>query len=109
MNDRAWLHERLAESPTRLGRQLGEIVGSIPPDAELAEALLEASCERLDAVRTRLGHRESAFELLLADGLLTLACEAAARSGSEDLADRCRRMGPGGRLGRLAASWRPVK
>ena len=37
--------------------------------------------------------------------LLTLACEAAAVTDPETLADRCRIMGPGGKLGSVASRW----
>ncbi len=100
-----WLEERLAESPELLRSGVRSAIENLRPDGDLAEALLEAACRTLDAVRGRLEDREAAFELLVADGLLTLACEAAAKSDADALAERCRAMGPGGRLGRLAGDW----
>ncbi len=42
------------------------------------ERLVRAARDRLDAARARPGRvRESAFELLVADALITYACEAA--------------------------------
>lgn len=100
-----WLERRLSESPEPLRGRLHSAVGELEPGADLSEALLNAACQILYTVRGRLEDREAAFELLVADGLLTLACEAAAISEPAALAQRCQAMGPGGRLGRLAGDW----
>lgn len=76
------------------------IVGGDPIDG-----LVDAACRLLDVVRVRIEDRETAYDLLAADGLLSLACEAAATYDAENLATRCREIGPGGRLGELAALW----
>lgn len=100
-----WLRRRLDASPSPLRESLESPIANLDPDLDLADALLEAACELLDRVRLRLESRESAYDLLAADGLLTLACEAAAIADPEKIADRCRDMGPGGHLGRVAARW----
>lgn len=100
-----WLVRRLEESPEPLRRDLRSTIGELSADADLSEALLEAACRKLESVRGRLNAREAAFDLLVADGLLTLACEAAAIADPGRLAERCQAMGPGGKLGRLASDW----
>ena len=104
MND-DWLQRTLADSPAPLRERLQTVVAELDPGADLAEALLETACRFLEGAREGLERRESASDLLVADGLLTLACEAAAYSSAEDLADRCRAMGPCGELGRVAERW----
>lgn len=101
----AWLTERLADSPPPLRERLASAIEELDPNVGLAAGLLEAACQTLDDIRARINEREAAFGLLVADGLLTLACEAAADSGPRTVADECREMGPGGELGRLAARW----
>jgi len=100
-----WLRLRLAESPTPLRERLEGPIAKLTPDVDLPDALMAAACELLERARDRLDSRESAFDLLAADGLLTLACEAAAFSNPETLAEHCRAMGPGGELGRVADRW----
>lgn len=100
-----WLAERLAETPEPLRSELAAVVEGLPASEDLADGLLVAAEQRLEAVYGRLGARESAFDLLAADGLLTLACEAAAVSDPARIAERCRAMGPSGRLGALAGRW----
>lgn len=63
------------------GAAVGEQRASVPseggPDGRVEE-LLEAARARLRAAAGRPGRvRESAFELLVADALVTYACEAA--------------------------------
>ncbi len=103
--DAAWLQDRIAESPLSLQERLREAVGRIDPAADLPDGLLAAACDLLDSVRGCLERRVAALDLLVADGLLTLACEAAALSYPEELAERCRTMGPSGELGRVAERW----
>jgi hypothetical protein len=103
--DAGWLQERIAESPPPLQERLRDAVAGIDPTADLPDALLAVARELLDSVRGRLERRAAALDLLVADGLLTLACEAAASSEREALAERCRAMGPGGELGRIAERW----
>ncbi len=100
-----WLQERLAESPEPLRQRLEAVVERLNPDQRLDEALLGAATELLEGVRRRLDRRDSAFDLLVADGLLTLACEAVAISDPERVVERCRAMGPDGELGRIAVRW----
>jgi hypothetical protein len=100
-----WLRSRLEASPAPLRERLESPIANLDTDLDLSEALLEGACELLDRARQRLDLRESAYDLLAADGLLTLACEAAAISQPEKIADRCRDMGPSGRLGNVAARW----
>jgi hypothetical protein len=101
----AWLRGRLALSPEPLRRRLEAAVENLDPGTDLAESLLVAAIDLLEDVRSRLHNREAAFELLVADGLLTLACEATAFSEPENAAERCRAMGPSGALGRVAERW----
>jgi hypothetical protein len=100
-----WLQERLRDSPSPLRERLQAQVARLEGDAGLRRALVVAACELLDSIRDRLDERAAAFDLLAADGLLTLACEAAALDDPEDLAECCREMGPDGELGRLAQRW----
>lgn len=100
-----WLRARLSEAPAPLRERLETAIAEVDLEAELSRELLATATRRLEAVRERLNDRESAFELLVADGLLTLACEAAAFSDPHTVAERCREMGPGGELGRVAARW----
>jgi hypothetical protein len=88
-----------------LRERLQEVVSGLDPGADFAAALLEAACTLLEEVRERLEHREAALDLLVADGLLTLACEAAAFAEPDTLVERCQGMGPDGELGRAAARW----
>ncbi|MGD2153234.1 MAG: hypothetical protein PVG79_08175 [Gemmatimonadales bacterium] len=103
--DAAWLQAKIGESPPPLRERLREAVAHIDPTADLPDALLAAACELLDSVRDCVERRDAALDLLTADGLLTLACEAAAGSDPEALAERCRAMGPSGELGRIAERW----
>ncbi len=105
MTGPVWLHRRLSESPEPLRRGLEEEIGRLEPGEDIPDALLAAACRVLDGARAGLDRREAAIDLLVADGLLTLACEASARSDPGRLEERCRDMGPGGELGRLARRW----
>ncbi len=100
-----WLVERLAETPEPLRRELATVVEELDASEDLADGFLAAAGRRLESVYGRLGDRESAFDLLAADGLLTFACEAAAVSDPAHIAERCQAMGPSGRLGELAGLW----
>lgn len=75
----AWVARRTPRAPEDLEAQLSEAVGGRAASAEsladVARALLEAAVSRPGRVR------ESAFELLLADALVTYACEAALEQG----------------------------
>lgn len=105
MKTDAWLKARLADSPPDLRQRLSDVIDALEVESDVAGALLEVGCRALASVRGRLDRRQAAYDLLLADGLLTLACEAAARDDPEHLAERCRAMGPSGRLGSFAAGW----
>jgi hypothetical protein len=100
-----WLQARVADAPSPLRERLETQVAGLDTAANLPEALVVAACGLLESVRDDLERREAAFDLLVADGLLTLACEAAASSDPETLAERCQAMGPSGELGRLAEFW----
>jgi hypothetical protein len=103
--DAAWLQAKIGESPLPLQERLREVVVGIDPAADLSGELLAAARDLLDSVQGRVERRDAALDLLVADGLLTLACEAAASSDPEALAERCRAMGPSGELGRIAKRW----
>jgi hypothetical protein len=98
---RDWLEARLAESPEPLRLRLESVIAELDADGDPAVSLLEAARRTLSGIGSRVHERATAFDLLLADGLLTLACEAAARSDPDGLPERCRAMGPGGHLGEL--------
>ena len=103
--DSAWLQAKISESPLPLQQRLRDAVAGIDPAADLPGELLAAARDLLDSLRGYMERRASALDLLVADGLLTLACEAAALSDPEALAERCRDMGPSGELGRVALRW----
>lgn len=105
MSRAAWLEQRLRESPAPLRTRLEAALAGLEEVDDLAEGLLAAACRTLQDVIGRGGEREAAFDLLVADGLLTLACEAVALSDPERLEERCRAMGPSGELGRLTERW----
>jgi hypothetical protein len=101
-----WLRRRLAESPGPLRERLERWIRDVDAEpGDLPGALVSAACEILESVRDSIETREAAFDLLTADGLLTLACEAAAYADPEGLAERCRDLGPSGELGRVAERW----
>lgn len=100
-----WLARRLAETPAPLRDRLVGAVARLEPELELSHALVMAAERTLEALHDRLDEREAALDLLVADGLLTMACEAVAYAEPERLAERCRAMGPSGELGRLAERW----
>jgi hypothetical protein len=105
MTSAGWLERRLADTPSPLREGLAEKIAELDPGQELSAALLSVARETLESIRGRLDEREAAFALLVADGLLTLACDAAAFNDPNTVAERCREMGPGGELGRLAKGW----
>jgi VIT1/CCC1 family predicted Fe2+/Mn2+ transporter len=105
MTAAGWLQERIDGSPALLRSRLAEVVAGLGEKGDLAGALLAAAGAELEGVRGRLDEREAAFDLLVADALLTLACEAAAFSDPATVEERCRAMGPDGALGKLAESW----
>lgn len=85
---RAWLDGRSPPPPEDLRGRILDAVGDGDgaSDAEVvAEALLDAALSRLAVARSRPGRvRETAFELLVADALLTYACEAALESDAPE-------------------------
>lgn len=100
-----WLGRVLADTPDPLRGRLAAMIDELPREGDVPGALLAMACQVLESVRDRLDDREAAYDLLLADALLTLACEAAAHSDPASLVERCAAMGPGGELGRLAERW----
>jgi hypothetical protein len=100
-----WLERRMANTPSPMREGLEKAIAGLDPETELSEALLAAATTTLERTRDRLEHRDAAFDLLVADGLLTLACDAAAFSDPDTVEERCRDMGPSGELGRLARNW----
>jgi hypothetical protein len=79
----AWLPETVAP-------ESGSVHGAPPTDqvpaVATAEQLTRAALDALGRARARPGrHRESAFDLLAADALVTYACEAAVEG--EDIED----------------------
>jgi hypothetical protein len=100
-----WLERRLAESPAPLRQRLEAPLAGLDARDDIAAALLAAAIGLLEGARGRLASRDAAFDLLAADALLTLACEGAAYSHPDTVAERCHDMGPGGELGRVAERW----
>lgn len=73
-----WVAGRRPQPPSDLQETLRQDVSG---GDVVTEPLLEAACERLDAAIARPERlRESAFDLLAADALVTYACEAALES-----------------------------
>jgi hypothetical protein len=95
---RAWLDGRRPPPPPdldaelsrdfdRVPRDVGARSGETPGGDVFHEVLLRAARARLDESRARPGRvRESAFELLAADALITYACEAALESDDPEAA-----------------------
>jgi hypothetical protein len=78
-----WFEGRRPRPPSDLEHALG----SSDALGGLSETLLAMSRVQLDETRRRPGRvRESAFALLMADGLLTYACEAALESEDAEAA-----------------------
>lgn len=78
-----WLRNRHPAAPDDLGARVLESVPTPEVGSpERADRLLAAARGPLRAALDRPGRvRESAFDLLLADALVTYACEAALESG----------------------------
>jgi len=73
-----WLDARRPRPPSDLRRRVVECVTRVGGEEDRVRQLLEAASERLTTARDRPGRvRSSAFELLVADALVTYACEAA--------------------------------
>lgn len=94
---REWLDGRRPEPPEGLRRRVDEALASTRAASEGrsngtdARVLIEAGRERLETAMARPGRvRESAFELLVADALVTYACEAALES--DDAVEALRRL-----------------
>ena len=78
---RAWLDGRSPPPPEDLRGQILDAVDEPSDGDTVVEVLLDAALSRLTAARSRPGRvRETAFDLLVADALLTYACEAALES-----------------------------
>ena len=74
-----WMVRRRPVPPEPLARWME---AAVDEGASLPGALVEPALAALDRARLRPGRlRESAFELLGADALLTYACEALVESG----------------------------
>lgn len=75
---RPWLGARRPPAPADLAERVRRSVTEHPADADRVTALVRAASDPLDAARANPGRvRESAFQLLAADALVTYACEAA--------------------------------
>ena len=73
----AWLDARRPEAPAELRSALDSCVEG-HESGSVSEVFRGAALRSLDSALVRPGRvRESAFELLAADALLTFACEAA--------------------------------
>jgi hypothetical protein len=95
----AWLRARRPEAPAELLEAAVQAVaaaGPGPAGEALSEQLARAGGERLRAALAFGDERAGAFALLVADALLTWACEAAAEEGEHAVA-------------RLAAAWTPAR
>ncbi len=86
----AWLGDRRPVPPREPRARLEAVAEDAPgagasdPDAR-ARALAEVGLDALAGARGRPGRvRESAYDLLLADALLTYACEAALDAADAD-------------------------
>jgi hypothetical protein len=89
-----WLAGRRPPPPPDLGAAVtdgltekGGTAARAPGHSGLGDVLLGCARERLDAARARPGRvRQSAFDLLVADALITYACEAALESKDPETA-----------------------
>lgn len=89
-----WMVDRRPGAPRQLAERLGaEVDGAAPSDGEgegrgtWTPVLSELARLRLDDARARPGRvRDSAFDLLVADALLTYACESALDAEDPDAA-----------------------
>lgn len=89
-----WLAGRRPPPPPDLGAAVadgltgkGGTAERAPGRSGLGDVLLGCARERLDAARARPGRiRQSAFDLLVADALITYACEAALESKDPETA-----------------------
>lgn len=73
---RDWMRARRPAPPADLGERLGTVEGLT--GAALVDHLVDEALVALDRARAATGRvRESALDLLVADALLTYACEAA--------------------------------
>jgi len=78
----AWLSRREPAPPPALAAALLDATADRP----VPEALVAGALARLQRVLASAGDRTAAADLLVADSLLTYACEAAAEQGEEALA-----------------------
>lgn len=73
-----WLGTREPRPPGDLAEACAAVDRAAPAPENMAFVLREAAAERLSSALARPGRvRESAFDLLVADALVTYACEAA--------------------------------
>ena len=74
----AWVEARRPPAPADLAERVRRSGTEHPADPDRVTALVRMASDRLDAARASRGRvRESAFQLLAADALVTYACEAA--------------------------------
>jgi len=76
MTVEAWLDEREPQPPEALSERMIPLLTG--PGGDLSERFCAVACDAADRVYANPGRvRESALDLLVADALLTYACEAA--------------------------------
>jgi hypothetical protein len=96
--DRVWLEARLEDAPPALRDAVLRAWEAASGGEGVTARCVEAACALLADERVAL-ERGRAFDLLAADALVTLACEAAAETAPDRLAEIARALGPAGRLG----------
>jgi len=78
----AWLNRRVARSPADLrARMTAALLDATVTRAPASALLLEAAAQCIARALALGRDRRAALELLAADGLLTVACDAAAEEG----------------------------
>jgi hypothetical protein len=83
---RAWLESRLADAPPDLAARTREVIALAAP-AALPERLAEASRIALHRAEAHPLERAAALDLLVADGLVTLALAAQVEDDPDRLAE----------------------
>lgn len=81
-----WLSPRIAAAPKQLAQHMTAALQAIAPQRTVQDELAEAALWCLQRSLEGEQRSEKAMQLLAADALLTHACEAAAETGSQEIA-----------------------
>jgi hypothetical protein len=86
MIERSWVESRLERVPASLRARMTEVLGA-QSDGPVTAAALRAAAEGLLQDVVARGEKADPGDLLAADALVTLACEAASEFDPERLAE----------------------